>query len=294
MEVGHAYPEPRQHGQYSWPAAPCLFRPIGGPAQSGVIRHGELSPVLASSHSLPTSARQYDAIARSWDAEHGPVSARAFEFSERIEYLRALCREYGKPRVLDLGCGTGRTLAHLASGIAAGIGVDISPVMISCARRSAARAPLHFQIGDATDFCRNCRERFELILLLGVIEHMWDQGATLAATRCALAANGRVVIISPHPWNPAFRIKQLIDDGCDAPPSHHLSPSQLRALALHHGFDLCALRAVPYAPWPQWNAWFNAWLGRHGSKSAGAAVCNPLRGVLRGGFAAELCRSGVG
>src|SRR5262249_45754390 len=83
-----------------------------------------------------------------WDAEHGPVSARAFEFSERIEYLRALCREYGKPRVLDLGCGTGRTLAHLASGIAAGIGVDISPVMISCARRSAARAPLHFQIGD--------------------------------------------------------------------------------------------------------------------------------------------------
>jgi hypothetical protein len=38
-----------------------------------------------------------------------------------------------------------------------------------------------------------------------------------------LATSGQVIIIAPHPWNPVFCLKRLIDSG-DVPASSHLSP----------------------------------------------------------------------
>jgi SAM-dependent methyltransferase len=231
-------------------------------------------------------SQRFDSVAEIWDAQQGPASARAPEFAARIGYLRTLCRDLHRPRVLDLGCGTGQTLLHIADGIALGIGIDVSPAMIARARRNAARTSLRFRVGNAADFCMNCRDQFELILLIGVLEHLPDQPAALAGISRVLTADGRLVVISPHPWNPMFRLKRLIDGGRDAPPTDHASPSELRRLAVRHGLELCATRALPYTAWSKFNTVFSVCR----STESHRVRSNSFAGLLRGAFAAEFCR----
>ena len=243
-----------------------------------------LTDGMRASASLADTRRQFDLIADGWDAEQGPVSARASEFAARIGYLRAICRHFHRPRVLDLGCGTGQILLHLADVIARGVGIDISPAMIARARRNAPGMRLPFREGDAADFCMHCLDRFELVLLIGVLEHLPDQAAGLAEASRVLTVDGRLVVIAPHPWNPFFRLKRLIDGGRDAPPADHPSPLSLRSLAARHGLKLLATQGLPYTAWIEFNA------VHRGCQSTESRVrSNPFAG-LRGAFAAEFRR----
>jgi SAM-dependent methyltransferase len=195
--------------------------------------------------------------------------------------LRALCRSLGGPRALDLGCATGQTLLHLCGVIVAGVGVDIAPLMIDRARQNAGTEPVRFHVGDATDFCVGCSERFELVLLVGVLEHLGDPAAALDGARRVLATNGRLVVIMPHPWGPAFCFSRFALRS-NAPPARHLSPLRLRAIGADHGLELKAIRALPYTPWPT--------AGRAGdtrNPKAQATGRNPLAGMLRGAYSAE-------
>src|SRR5438552_4136087 len=127
--------------------------------------------------------RQFDAAAASWDAEHGPGSGRAAEFAARIRYLRKVCRRLGRPRVLDLGCATGQVLVQLSPVIDDGVGVDISGAMIELARRIAQVGKLRFRTDEAVRFCNYCSEHFDLVLFVGMLEHLPDREAALASVR---------------------------------------------------------------------------------------------------------------
>jgi SAM-dependent methyltransferase len=226
--------------------------------------------------------RQFDAAAPSWDTEHGPASARACEFLARIRYLRGVCRKLGQPRVLDIGCGTGQLLVALSSVIASGVGVDISGAMVQCARRAARGGRLRFAVADAVRFCNDCEEFFDLVLLIGVLEHLPDQESAVAALRRVLKPRGRLVVISPHPWSLLLRLKHLVPTGRAIPPTKHLSPHRVTAAAQRHGFELAAIHAIPYAPWAALSSVFARVpaTGLPGRKS-------PFTGCLRGAFAAE-------
>jgi SAM-dependent methyltransferase len=226
--------------------------------------------------------RQFDAAAASWGAEHGPDSARAAEFAARIRYLRKLCRRLGRPRVLDLGCATGQVLAELSPVIDDGLGVDISGAMIERARRIAERGKLRFRADDAVRFCRSCSEHFDLVLLVGVLEHLPDQETALASARRVVGRTGRLVVISPHPWNLLFLLKSLAHLNREMPPASHLSPLRLAAVARRNGFRLTNISALPYAPWPA----LSPILARMPTISS-LVPKNPLTGVVRGAFAAE-------
>jgi SAM-dependent methyltransferase len=271
----------------SFAAAPSVRRyfQLDGDKQP-IPAAGPLGAV-AMPYSRSALPAQFDAIAQSWDAEHGPASVRAREFDARIRYLRARCRDLGRPRVLDLGCGTGQTLLYLIDLIAAGTGVDISRGMIACAQRRAAATPLQFRAGDAAAFCMKCPWRFELVLLIGALEHFPDQAAALTAVERVLSADGQIIIITPHPWNPVFWLNRLIERG-EAPTSSHLSPLRLKWLAQSHRLKLSAVRALPYAPWPS----LAAELRSDPPESTRAAGFNLFRGIMRGAFAAEFCRDG--
>jgi len=58
----------------------------------------------------------------------------------------ALVRAEGGGRVLDAGCGTGRTIGHLAALGLDVFGVDLSPAMLGVAHR--AHPELSFAVGD--------------------------------------------------------------------------------------------------------------------------------------------------
>ncbi len=148
-------------------------------------------------------ARYFDLQAERWEAEHGPASARAAGFHACVDYLAALCREFGRPRVLDVGCAAGQHLLHLAPVIRAGVGLDLAPRMIERARAAAGRhgafRHLHFEVGDAAALSPGDLGRFDLVLFIGVLEHVPERGRALRAAADLLDPAGRVVVVMPNP-----------------------------------------------------------------------------------------------
>jgi len=146
----------------------------------------------------------YSAI-RQMEEEHWwYVGRRAVVF----DAVSSLVRAEDRPRVLDIGCGTGATLDHLqARGVINAIGADVAADALALCRRpgrtlvqaDAAAPPFR----DGT---------FDLILALDVIEHVGDDDGALAALRALLRSNGRLIIFTP-----AFRFLWSAHDVA----SHH-------------------------------------------------------------------------
>ncbi|HKP13731.1 MAG TPA: class I SAM-dependent methyltransferase [Blastocatellia bacterium] len=95
---------------------------------------------------------------------------------------------------LDIGCGIGRNLLHLAGD---GVGVDHNPHSVEMARARGLQAftPAEF---EASPF--NAAGRFDSLLLSHVVEHMTEPEAIrlLESYLHALRAGGQVIQITPQ------------------------------------------------------------------------------------------------
>ena len=93
---------------------------------------------------------------------------------------------------LDIGCGIGRNLLHLA-----GVGIDHNPGSVEIARARGLRAftPDEFQ---ASPF--NAAARFDSLLLAHVVEHMTESDALalLNTYLHTLKPQGKVIFITPQ------------------------------------------------------------------------------------------------
>jgi SAM-dependent methyltransferase len=99
-----------------------------------------------------------------------------------------------RARVLDAGCGSGRTLDELARyGTASG--VDLSPVAAD-----AARGRGHDALVGAVESLPYADATFDLVTCLDVIEHTPDDGRSLRELRRVTKPGGRLVVTVPaHP-----------------------------------------------------------------------------------------------
>jgi SAM-dependent methyltransferase len=103
----------------------------------------------------PPDFEYYSLMASSWDLLRGDTSA----WEDRAFFLEVI-HSYGGP-VLDVGCGTGRTLLDfMQQGIDID-GVDVSPDMLALCRQKAAKAglkpKLYLQNMQALDLPRKYR-----------------------------------------------------------------------------------------------------------------------------------------
>lgn len=103
-------------------------------------------------------------------------------------------------RTLDLGCGTGRTLALLPAGVRA-VGVDPEAAVLARARRRAPRAALVRARAEALPFRAGA---FDTVLCGLVLCSVDDPPRALAEVRRVLAPGGTVRlwehVRSPVPW----------------------------------------------------------------------------------------------
>jgi SAM-dependent methyltransferase len=92
-------------------------------------------------------------------------------------------------RVLDVGAAYGHNALALAGRAAQVVGIERRPEAVARARRERARANIEYRIGTLTDV--PAHERYDVILLGNVLEHIADRPAFLAECR----SRGRRLIV---------------------------------------------------------------------------------------------------
>jgi SAM-dependent methyltransferase len=121
----------------------------------------------------------YDTIARFYDAENA-------EMVDDLELYSLLAEDSGGP-VLDVGCGTGRVILHLAQEGLRVVGVDRSEAMLARGRRKLEVMPdltplVSFVQGDALDADLSCCFKLILVSYNGLM-HFSEQADQLKALR---------------------------------------------------------------------------------------------------------------
>ena len=102
----------------------------------------------------PAGADPYRSAARAYDLFYSEK-----DYAEEAGAVVALAEQYspGARSLLDVGCGTGVHLSHLASHYARVVGVDASAEMLGEARAAFPEIPFHqgdmrtFALGDTFD-----------------------------------------------------------------------------------------------------------------------------------------------
>lgn len=132
-----------------------------------------------------------------------PALAAFYDIENPSAASDAVCRDLarGAGRVLDLGCGTGRLAASIASAGGQVVGVDPAAAMLAIARARPGGDRVDWVAGDA----RRLRlpTRFELIVMTGhafqVFLSAEDRAAVFATIAAHLAPGGRAVFDSRNP-----------------------------------------------------------------------------------------------
>ena len=147
-------------------------------------------------------------------------------------------------RALDLGCGDGWWLQHLASDHVAVVGVEPMPAVRAAA---ATRLPSARLLASLSDLAQD--ERFDLITAFDVLEHLRDPWSQVSELTSRLAPGGILCIVVPiaDHWT-----AQLIPDRWDQikPPEHlwYFTRESLHRMTQRLGLET---RLVASA----WNRW---------------------------------------
>jgi trans-aconitate 2-methyltransferase len=131
----------------------------------------------------------------SWDPDqyHRFRNERSQPF---FDLLGLLERDVDKPRVADLGCGTGELTAEAHTSLAARetIGVDNSPAMLAAAEKLDVDG-LSFRSGDLATFSDT--EPFDVIVSNAALHWVPDHERVLGLWRDALADSGQLAVQMP-------------------------------------------------------------------------------------------------
>lgn len=150
-----------------------------------------------------------------------------------------------RPRVLDVGCGTGDALNHLPD-VERYLGVDTDPIAIEAARRRFGDRPnvrfecRHLHALDVVDFAPTG------VVLSGVLHHLTNQEAE-GVFRLALGSPSLVRIVTADivflPGKLFNNVLAMMDRG-----RHCREPDAYASLARRAGLDVLTGMAIESSP----------------------------------------------
>lgn len=188
----------------------------------------ELSALYAGGYLERWGARDADAFAR----------VRAMKQASHRELFCEIRRHREAGRLLDVGCAAGFLLEVAREEGYDPYGLEVDPEGARLAReRFGAR--VHCGPLDAAAFPG---ERFDVVTLVDVLEHVRDPGALLDAVRARLAERGVFVAVLP---NAASLVRRVLGARWPHYVAEHLfqwSPGNLERFLAARGLELRALR----------------------------------------------------
>ncbi len=100
--------------------------------------------------------------------------------------------------VLDLGCGPGEILRRYADRISHYVGVDVITELVQGNQERFPQAEFRCEEldSDALDFDR----KFDAILMVALIEHIFNQKFLFQQAKAALKPDGIILITTPTPF----------------------------------------------------------------------------------------------
>lgn len=150
--------------------------------------------------------------------EHFDKIAASFVKKDLVPYCRILRRlrltqslkNVRKPlgALLEVGCGAGFSARYLRGHYDTYVGLDYAGKLIEYARA-------HNSDGRTTFLCKNVKElqteeRFDVILMIGVIHHLVDVREVLSFLKKRLKPGGVLITNEPHRGNPAIYLLRLL------------------------------------------------------------------------------------
>ncbi len=144
--------------------------------------------------------------------------------SEPSEILKEI--NWKNKKVLDVGCGTGYFAFHAAKKGAKVLGIDYAEEGINIAKKKYVHKNLKFEKEDV----KNIKEKFDIIVSIGVIEHMDEPLEILKLLKSKLYPKGKIIITTPNWTNPRgyvlMTLKLLFDAPITLADLHYLTPAE--------------------------------------------------------------------
>lgn len=188
-----------------------------------------------------------------WNAsEYARISALQAAMASEV---LALLELKGTERVLDIGCGNGKTTAEIAARLPHGsvVGVDASADMIAFGANHEAFYPnLQFAIADARQL--PYQDEFDLVVSFNALHWVPQQDLALKSIRSALKRDG-VAQLRLVPKGERKSLEDVLEETrlssrwagyftSFRDPYLHLTLEQYGALAERNGFKVAASRVA--------------------------------------------------
>jgi SAM-dependent methyltransferase len=170
-----------------------------------------------------------------WVSDHD-ATARRVQAGFHAQIAEHLCQFIpAGSRVLEVGCGRGQLLRALRP--ARGVGLDLSPRMLECARAADPEGACEYVQGDAQEY--RAQEKFDYIVLDYLVGYLTDVQAALENLRAAAHPRTRLCLTSVNNvWTPALRLGQWLGAVTRQPASNWLSTRDLVNLLELSGWEV--------------------------------------------------------
>ncbi len=202
-----------------------------------------------------------------------------------MEVMRIHASESG--RMLDVGCGGGAFLRRMRKAGWEVAGIEPDARAAACLAAEAG-FPVYRSLEELT---RKDDQRFDVIVLGHVIEHLSDPVQTLIALRSLLDTGGRLVLTTPNALSLGARIFGASWRGLE-PPRHFniFSPDSLRQALDRAGFQVERMQTdVRMAR----SIWFMSYLARAGGRDLEIMRPSAHRLLKLAGYAFQLLEAGT-
>jgi 2-polyprenyl-3-methyl-5-hydroxy-6-metoxy-1,4-benzoquinol methylase len=144
------------------------------------------------------------------------VALNANRIIPRVDWALDVALLRNPRRILDLGCLEGfavLTVANHCKSVERAVGVDLSSEGIELAksRQGLVKADTEFIQDTIENFLETTDEKFDMIMLFEVIEHVKDPAALLKLIDRVKADDGVILISTPSFEGPAFGKNDVVN-----------------------------------------------------------------------------------